>query len=109
MCSWINGVAEVYVSLLDYMTVMMPCVMQAISDGENCSAELDTVTDTSATACPDCVGKWKKCGGSGVPQVLACCDKGFSCYKANKNYMQCRRDGSRISSSWDGSIVPCEP
>lgn len=82
--------------------------MQAIADGDNCSAEISTDTDTGATACTDCVGKWKKCGGKGIPKVLACCDNNFSCYKANKNYMQCRRDGGRIRSSWDGSIVQCE-
>lgn len=81
---------------------------QAIADGDNCSAEIDVDTDTGATACADCVKKWKKCGGKGIPKVLACCDEGFSCYKRNEKYMQCRRDGGRINPKWDGSVVPCE-
>jgi hypothetical protein len=85
---------------------MAKAIDNAVVGKEGCHAAVKR--KLLAAKCSGCAIKHRQCGGFGMPKVLGCCDKGFSCIKKDDSFMMCRRNGGYVSSFWSGEKVPCD-
>lgn len=81
-------------------------IVSAVVDDGECDADVEVGAETKV--CNDCVGRGRRCGGSGIDKVKGCCDEGYSCYKRSSfsSFMTCASDSSHFADSW--TKVDCE-